>query len=258
MFIVWGKKAVYKKLGYVADFCFICRRAQPFLVRRIGMAGHVYYITAGEGELVGYDRSCQTCQTSYPADPANYQSMAKKPAPLSQLLAQTFPGFATAWADRLALEEQVKSSPMLVPADQRKSLLREAFLALSPAVEKRFAATHMDKEVGFAALGAIGLLITVPALTRAVAPARAEEAVLLTMAVGIALVIWQIAVSGRRFMRRDVVPALVKALNPLRPKNEEIACILAELKTHGHKIGAKLKAADLLDGLQPARVVLAT
>ena len=257
MFIVWGKKAVYKKLGYVADFCTICRCARPFLVRRIGMAGHVYYISAGEGELVGYDRTCQSCQTSYPADPARYQSMAKKPASLRDLVKQTFPGFADAWAARLALEEQVKSSPMLLAAGQRKDLLREAFLALSPKVEKRFAATHMDKEVGFAALGAIGLLVAVPALTRAVAPAHAEEAVLLAMAVGIALVIWQIAVSGRRFMRRDVVPALVRSLNPLRPKSEEITGILAELKLHGHKMGSKLKATDLLEGLGAGPVVLA-
>lgn len=258
MFIVWGKKAVFRKLGYVADFCTICRCAQPFLVRRIGMAGHIYYITAGEGELVGYDRTCQSCQTSYAADPARYQSMAKKLLPLPELMRQTFPGFAAVWADRLTLEEQVKSSPLLMTAEQRKSLLSEAFLALSPKVEKRFAATHMDKEVGFAALGAIGLLIAVPALTRAVAPDHAEEALFLAMAVGIALVIWQIAVSGRRFMRRDVLPPLVKSLSPLRPKNEEIAAILAELKSHGHKMGSKLKIADLLDGLRPERVVLAT
>lgn len=249
MFIVWGKKAVYRKLGYVADFCTICRRARPFLVRRIGMAGHVYYISAGEGELVGYDRTCQSCATSYPADPARYRSMAKKLAPLPELVAQTFPDFQAAWADRLALEEQVRSSPMLVPAEQRKSLLLESFLALSPKVERRFASTHLDKEVGFAVLGTIGLLVALPALTRAVAPDHAEEAVLLAMAVGIALVIWQIAVSGRRFMRRDVVPALVKSVSPLRPRKEEIAGILAELKSHGHKMGAKLKLTDLLEGL---------
>ncbi|SFU73147.1 hypothetical protein SAMN05216350_104222 [Polaromonas sp. YR568] len=257
MFIVWGKKAVYKKLGFVADFCTICRCAQPFLVRRIGMAGHVYYITVGEGELVGYDRTCQACGTSYTADAARYQSMAKKQAPLAELMRKTFPGFAAYWADRLSLEEKVKSSPMLLAAEERKSLLREAFLVLSPSVEKRFASTHMDKEVGFAVLATIGLLLAVPALTRVVAPDQAEVAVLVAMAAGIVLVIWQIAVSGRRFMRRDVVPLLAKSLNPLRPKKEEVTAILAELKTHGHKIGSKLKVADLLDGLKPARVVLA-
>lgn len=252
MFIVWGKKAVYRKLGYVADFCTICRRARSFLVRRIGMAGHVYYITAGEGELVGHDRTCQSCGTSYPADPARYRRMSKKLLALPEMVAQTFPDFQTAWADRLALEEQVRSSPMLVPAEQRKSLLLEAFLALSPMVEKRFASTQLDKEVGFAVLGTIGLLVALPALTRMVAPDHAEEAVLLALAVGIALVIWQLAVSGRRFMLRNVVPALAKSLNPLRPKKEEIAGILTELKSHGHKIGARLKLTDLLERLGSA------
>lgn len=178
--------------------------------------------------------------------------MAKKQAPLPELVAQTFPDFQTAWADRLALEEQVWSSPMLVPAEQRKSLLLESFLALSPKVEKRFASTQLDKEVGFAVLGTIGLLVALPALTRAVAPDQAEAALLVALGIGIVLVIWQIAVSGRRFMRRDVVPVLVKSLNPLRPRKEEIAGILAELKSHGHKMGAKLKLADLLQGLGPA------
>ena len=32
MFVVWGKKHVYRKLGYVADFCEICRGPKAFLM----------------------------------------------------------------------------------------------------------------------------------------------------------------------------------------------------------------------------------
>jgi len=84
-FIVWGKKRVTRNLGYVADFCPLCREPKPFLLQRIGMAGHVYYISAGEGELVGFHRTCQTCKTAFTADPHKIGSKLK-PADIEVLL----------------------------------------------------------------------------------------------------------------------------------------------------------------------------
>jgi len=41
MFIVWGKKIVYRKLGFVADFCPICRGPRAFELKRVGSASHL-------------------------------------------------------------------------------------------------------------------------------------------------------------------------------------------------------------------------
>ena len=44
MFIIWGTKIVERKLGYVADFCSICRGARPFTVFKVVQVGHLYYL----------------------------------------------------------------------------------------------------------------------------------------------------------------------------------------------------------------------
>ena len=49
--------------------------------------------------------------------------------------------------------------------------------------------TQLAKEVGFAVLGTIGLLVALPALTRAVAPDQAEAALLVALGIGIVLVV---------------------------------------------------------------------
>jgi hypothetical protein len=249
MFIIWGKKAVYRNLGYVADFCTTCRCPRPFGVRRIGMAGHVYYITAGQGELVGFDRTCEECGTPYRADPSAYKSIAKTRGPIDSLVRETFPNLAEVWGERIALEAKLKSGASTLTPEERGELIREPFLRLSPKVEARYASTHFDKEVGFAVLGAIALLIIGPAFARTFTPDQEEPIFLTSLTLGALLVIWQIMGVGRRFLHRQILPTLAVALKPLGPTESELKSILSELKAHGHKIGAKLKAAEVSSSL---------
>jgi hypothetical protein len=246
MFIVWGSKVVHRKLGYAADFCYICRCSSVFSVRRIGMAGHVYYISAGEGKLVGFDRTCQKCNIVYTADPSAYTALAKKSDSVDALITHTFPNFETVWQERLALENRLNQNVSLLSLQERKALLAEPFVKLSPGVEARFASTHLDKEVWYAILGAIAAILLLPPLVKSIAPDQAEPFLLTAIAVGLLAVIWQIAISGKRYMRREILPALADALQPLHPLESEISAILADLKNFGHKIGSKLLVADIL------------
>lgn len=245
MFIVWGRKTVYRKLGYVADFCPICRGPQAFELQRIGSAGHVYYISSGEGELVGYQRVCEKCGTSLQAEPATYAAMSKTRAPLAELVKQTYPGMERVLQERLALEERVKLAPASLSKEERTALIRSPFVLLSPQVEKRFASTHLDKEVFFALVAALLLLSFGPALVGAIARDATELGVLVSLAAGVVLVGWQVATSGRRFMRRQVIPVLAASLRPLKPTDSELQAVLGELKQFRHKIGAKLALSDL-------------
>jgi hypothetical protein len=245
MFIIWGRKLVYRKLGHVADFCPICRVPRPFALKRVGSAGHVYYISTGEGELVGYERTCQDCGTSLQTEPTAYASIAKNTAPLAELTRQTYPNLDQVLGERLALEEKVRHAPSSLSREERHALIRSPFLILSPKVEKRFASTHIDKEIGFALIGAVALLIVGPALGRAVVP-DSEGAVLLTsLSMGVLMVLWQGIGAGGRFMRREITPVLARCLAPLRPSDDELKTVLAELKQLRHKMGSKLKPADL-------------
>jgi hypothetical protein len=76
-------------------------------------------------------------------------------------------------------------------------------------------------------------------------PDQAEVGVLVAMGLGASLVVWQIAMSGSRFMRRQVVPVLAQCLQPLQPTPGELQAVMAELKTLKHKMASKLKLPEL-------------
>ena len=253
MFIFWGRKPVYRKIGFVADYCPICRAARAFALRRVGSAGHVYYVSFGEGQLVGYEKTCQECGTVLRAEPTAYASIAKTATNIDALTTLTFPSLGQVYAARFALEQKVREAPETLSADERRGLIRNAFLLISPKVEKRFASTHIDKETGFAILAALVLILVGPALSRVVTPEMIELTLLVGLVIGFALVIWQGSMSGRRFMNRQIVPALAKTLRPLHPTEDELRPVIAELTQLKHKLGRKLRLADLQTALtEPA------
>lgn len=245
MFIVWGKKHVYRKLGYVADFCPICRKPRAFELKRIGLAGHVYYITAGEGELVGHERTCLKCATILNANPANYASVSKKALTITELIKLTFPDIRDVHSDRLELEEKVQKTPALLTAEERDALIKSPFYILSPLVERRFASTHLDMEIGIAIVVAILLMTMGPAIVGKFAPDDMSQAVLVCIGIGASLVIWQLITAGRRYVQRQVAPILGITLKPLQPKESELLVVLAELKQLKHKMASKLKVTDI-------------
>lgn len=253
MFIVWGRKIVRRKLGYVADFCPICRKPATFELQRVGSAGHIYYISAGQGALVGFEKQCTKCHTSLNAEPTHYTSVADKKLAFPALVAQTFPKLHEALKARLDLEEQIRLAPATISPEDRHALIRHPFLLLSPKVEQRYAATHLDLEIVLAFVGAIFLMIIGVAVAKKVALDYEGPALLVFIVIGIVMVGWQLALSGRRYMRKHIIPVLAGSLKPLKPTSRELQTTIDELKRLGHKMGSKLKATDLSRHLsQPA------
>jgi len=230
MFIFWGKKLVYRRLGYVADFCPMCRVARAFEVQRVGVASHVYYISFGEGALAGYRRKCLECDTALDAKPTAYASLAEQPASVAELTAKTFPTLA-----------QVYQAVM--------ALIRTPMLLLSAKVEKHYAATHLDREVGYTVLAWIAVLVAAPLLYRSFTGEALEVGEIWILIAGLAVVVWQIACERGRFVRREIIPALAKSLRPLAPSDAEVRAALAELGRLRHKIGTKVDPVRLMAAL---------
>jgi hypothetical protein len=246
MFIVWGRKIVRRKLGQVADFCPICRTTTAFTLMRVGSASHVYYISSGEGELVGHERSCTTCSTTLRADPARYGGVGKARTPLPELIAQTHAGIGEVLSERFALEARIAGDLPSLSADEREALIREPFMVMSGRVEEHFSTTHIDKEMGLAIVAALALLILGPASLHGLMPNEEGTLFLIFAGIGLALVVWQGILSGQRFMHRAILPPLARALHPLRPTEAELEAVRSALRVHGHKLGRRLRTADLL------------
>lgn len=250
MFIVWGRKITRRTLGYVADFCGVCRVPRAFRMTRLGSVGHVYCISVGEGKLVGHQRTCTSCGAFSDADVNAYAGVSKSSGPMENLKRETYPGLDAALEPRLALEVRVKAAPHLLSAEERLGLVFSPINLLSPKVEQHFATTHMDGGVALAIAGGIALCFIVPAIGGAISPDYSAPGFLVGMMAGFGLLIWQLIASGPRFMRKEIVPLLAKSLAPVKPSEAEIDRALGEFKRAGHKIGKKLKASQVIEAIR--------
>jgi len=253
MFIVWGRKAVFRRLGYVADFCPMCRDARPFELRRVGVAGHIYYVSLGEGQFVGNQRVCQDCKTAFNANPAHYASVSKALTPLEELARQTFPKLREAYQAVFSLEDRIRNSPTSLSPEERRSAIRNPLLFLSPKVEKRFESTHIDRQTGLAFLATILALFGGIFLVGLVAPSATDSAALTIVSLGALYIVWSALGSGRRYLRSEIVPVLVRTLRPIQPTEAEVRAALEEVRAAGHRIGAKLKAGEVMAAFASVR-----
>src|SRR5687768_11530581 len=100
MAIVWGKKSVEKRLGYAADFCPICREINPFQVFRLAVADHIYYVSLGEGKLLGHIGECSKCKTKIPVNPMRYKTFFFAPGnDIEKLILETYPNIRSDYAE---------------------------------------------------------------------------------------------------------------------------------------------------------------
>jgi len=255
--IIWGTKRVESKMGFVAEFCPICRVITPFKVIRIGMTSHIYYISYGKGKLVGHIAECQVCQTVKTVNPTGYAAFEKREGiELERLIQKTFPNIREAYAARLSLEEKIRSQSLGNAFADRESLLLEPFHYLASQVEERYAgSTQFDKESGIGCLGTI--LLTVILLTATFTifknGANQDQALMVTgviVLVGLIYTVIQIALAPRRFLSRKIIPNLVRSLKPLNPSKQELVTCLDKFKTSGYRIGKKVSAEKLWQALQ--------
>jgi len=242
MFIVWGQKRVERKIGMVADFCPICREIRPFQLIRVGLAGHVYYVSFGEGKLAGHIIRCGECGLDQSTDPQRYTKAEKDPrVALETLIRDTFPNLRQANASRLELEERIKRSRSSVSAEEYKQLLMEPFALLNPQLEARFArSTELDRQSGIGCLGTVlvGAVLFFGSLKfRGPIQDKILLAALIFVVIGTIYTFVQMHLGPGRWFKAKLLLPLVKCLKPLQPSREDLADCLARCRTLGLKIG---------------------
>lgn len=228
----------------------MCRAQRPFELERVGSVGHLYFLSFGQGDLLGYERTCTECATSFAAEEATYASKSRQLVSLLELKRLTFPNLDVVRKAHIAQEEKIRTSLRSFSAAERYSLVKAPFMYLVPKVQLRFSSTHLDWGVGVAFLAGIGVLSVTPLIVERLFPDSAAAAFLAAAALSVGLVFWQIHECGNRFMKRNIVPVLANALRPLRPTSQEIQRVIGELKQARAKLGIKLRAGDLARGMQ--------
>lgn len=250
MLIVWGKKYVYRHLGWVADYCGVCRLPRVFKVQRVGLAGHVYYLSLGQGELVEHERVCTHCGAILHAELADYAKVLNAKPKLEHAIKTTFPTFYEASAEALDHAQQISHSAQFLSEDARAQALANPFVYLSPKVTRRFEKA-LFSPVLILIMVAVILAITFAVI--AVAPWMAGHedilvaAVILLMGAALGYAYWWI---GKSYMEKHVLPYLAESLRPLQPTAEELQALLVALKQAKHTIGSKVKLPALLLAIQ--------
>lgn len=261
MAVIWGKKKVERKLGFVAEFCPICREPREFEVSRVGVASHIYFISVGEGKLTGHLGRCQQCGTKIPVDVRKYATFEEKNyTPFEALIQRTFPNFYNAYAERLDIEERLKNrEPISLP--NRDKWLMEPFEYLIPDVEARFANTKLDRESKIGCIGTIALLVFLcGGFTMFENSALLRDSTVIGMGfvaiVGLIYTIIQLILAPNRYMKRNIIPRLSKALSPLNPSEQEIERLVLTLKIKGFRIGMKIKTEKLFESIRQQQLQL--
>lgn len=246
MLLVWGRKWYTRKLGFVADFCEICRRPQAFTLERRSLIGHFWYLPMGTTHAVRDQGRCTLCATPIQPEQARYAQVAKKkPASTRDLLAATLPNHEQLLQQRMAVERVVRDDVAALSPATRRDLLVRPFVAMSSMVEQRFATLHLDAWVGAALASLFALPLLVHALWALASPDDAELGGLAGLTMSAALIVWAAIGAKRRWILKFVAPRLASGLAPLCATDGEVAGILGELRTHKHKLGKYLRPDDL-------------
>lgn len=266
MFIFWGKKRKARRLGRVAEFCPICRDIRPHRVVEVVIAGHIYYISVGDGELVGFELHCEDCGGCRIQEEAPYPHIARDAnLNLKDLLVQTNPRLPDRMQERIKLERELRTG-RLTP-EMRHDLLLEPFLQLNPWVEARLTRSKMDWPSWLGFVASLVLLV-VWIMLRDTKPARSNLIANAIGGVAIGLMAFSLiyfATDGERFVRQRVLPLMARALRPLRPSPDELERTIEFLRARRLKIGKHIRPAALerqlkqeteaLDGFGAKRLV---
>lgn len=242
-----------RQLGYVADFCPICREPRAFRLSSKSLIRQSFYIPVSFGEFVGNERRCLDCGVDLAGDPARYVALAQKGGSFSTLKKLTYPSFDEAQRGRLELEKAVRKDPFGIDARNRQLLIRQPLELLSPRVEERAGALWADRDVKLTFLAACGVVWAGIALAGRFIPESSEVVTLALLAVAVVAVAVQLALVNRRFMRRDIAPLLVRCLAPLKPRRNEVEAAVADMKAARHEIGKALSVDHLMRQLDTAR-----
>lgn len=243
MFIVWGTKHRYPKLGFAADFCPICRDFREFHLHEVREVSHVYYVSLGKGKLVGFRIDCPDCGVQLYQDELGIEDTTPSPSSsIDESISLTNPSIREAYAKRMAIEKELASGALPEEPNIRSALLFEPFEALAPEMARGTAETRIDLPGSLGCLGTIIAVVIAGFATSFLSesfgrgPAAEETVIFVILGVGLvgtAYTLWQLHLSARRWLEKRIIPKLNRALAPLRPTTAEIEEIIAAYKQHG-------------------------
>lgn len=251
MLIYLGKKRQERAMGYVVDFCPICRELSEFKLSKINDPNLSYGIPLATGATVGYLRECVVCQTFMHADPIRYTAFANRSgtASIKTLAEATFPRAYKYHGKRLQLEKLIRQSPHTIEEKLRVELVAEIFETLAPLVERRMAHFYLDTRMLMVAVFGLLAVFVLPLYLVSLIPGLEESQSIVAMFMALVFGVilgWQWKTSPRRYMRDMIYPNFAKALSVLEPSEEELSIAIGIAKRNGKHIANLVRKDELM------------
>ena len=253
MFIVWGTKVVRKKLGRMAEYCPMCRSPRAFLLQSIETVGHLYYIPLGSRTLQGYSKACENCGLALEVFEGDLESTIKgRGVSLDELTEAASPPVAQRIQKRLAWDQQIKERK-LDPAAHRE-LLQEPFVIAETLYQSRSSQTNLDKASGLGCFLSIVIPVLILVLMPKIWTGDDQGFLVVGLVAGLlaTLTLFLLATDGRRYVKRTLVPMIVRSLLPMNPTKQELEETLEMLKEAGFKIAKRVDATQISEALRTA------
>ncbi len=220
MFFIWGTRRTSRKLGFVAEECPRCQEVRCVKINRLGMAGHIFFVSFSSGNLLGFAAECQQCNGVFDVLPMNYTLMERsKKLPMDALVAATHPRLQPNNAQAQA-------------AFQRSAEVRDPFVRFGASLQDRYCkGKRFDMRSGLTLLATFFLPVPLTLFAASLSPPAQTPLMLASaMLFPIGLVATSVLMyrEPRRFFDRQ--------LQPLNASKTELDACLASLKKYGYRI----------------------
>jgi len=204
---------------------------------------------------------CEHCPFTMPVDALVYANVTKKlPTTIETLIQETNPEIRTTLAGTLALAESLKKPNATVSAGLRESLMLEPFQHLAGPMEVMFRRNKkVDRPTTLSGIVTVALTVLAMGGCAAFSHGPRDDgkwfgAVGLVLLVGGFFTLVQHALGTKRRVRTEFIPALARALHPLKPSQEELQRCLSIFHADRWRLGKEITADQLMNAVESDRI----
>ena len=234
MIILFGRKTKERPLGWVAEFCPICREIQACELRSLERVFHLYLVPLSRRQIAE-ELICTECGYGARIAAKQFRYVAEKRASTHALEASTNDDLRAVIHDRLAFESRLKSGSL--SHEERIDAIAEPLALAQPYIENR--ARRGGSESMLAVLIFV-LMIACVVTAVVILDPQVPNWLKITAGAGssglLAVIIYLSATQSRREARRFGLPLVARSLAPLHPRRDEIEQALSKLRESRKKV----------------------
>ena len=251
----WEAVRDERKLGYVAEFCPVCREIRACRLFRVGEKFRADPVN-GAPRIANVVR-CQHCPFTTPVDALGYAGVAKTAtSDIEALIRETNPQIRTKLAGTLAQVESLKRPDAVISSGLRQSLILEPFQHLAGPMEVMFRRNKkVDRPTIVSGIATVALTALLMGGCVAFSHGPRDDgkwfgAVGLAILIGGLFTLVQHALGTKRRVRTEFIPALAHALHPLKPSQEELQRCLSTFQADRWRLGKEIRPDQLWNAVE--------